>query len=69
MPLYVYRCDICGQEKEQLSMVDDRDRAPICMVWTPAAKRHAVRMHRVPAAAAFTIGGFNAKNGYSKGQA
>jgi putative FmdB family regulatory protein len=30
MPLYAYECDGCGQQRDDMRKVDDRERGPKC---------------------------------------
>lgn len=75
MPVYTFECPSCGAKLDVALSIKERDTQPIlCMVYecirkrSPArvSARHAARMKRVATAAAFTVGGFNAKNGYSR---
>lgn len=65
MPTYRFWCMICNAERE---VVQPYNAAP---PWCAAcesegAQPYPVRMVRQPSAPAFSVKGFNAKNGYSK---
>lgn len=71
MPIYLYRCPQCRTEREVLKQsVSDVFYGENCdkpgCVETVGRREIPTMMERVPTAASFTIGGYNAKNGYSK---
>jgi predicted nucleic acid-binding Zn ribbon protein len=63
MPRYDFKCDN-GHVREDVwvSMFRDAGEAPVPV---PPCEECGAAMHKQPAAPNFTIGGFNAKNGYS----
>lgn len=68
MPIYVYKCPTCGWTKEAIQLAADAP-TPMCESchWmTSTGRKIPTPMERVPTAAAFSVNGFNAKNGYSK---
>ena len=59
MPIYAYLCPDCGASYDLVRRMAD-DTIPVCHhCETPLERR--------PTAANFTITGYNAKNGYSRG--
>lgn len=61
MPRWVYKCPQCGGESTQaFANVEERDKT---VVLCEECDRFMVRQ---PAAPAFAVGGFNARNGYAK---
>jgi predicted nucleic acid-binding Zn ribbon protein len=65
MPTYVYRCDCCGETRDVVLRLSERD-TPVYCQGPNCTLTGLCRMTRVPTAASFTVQGFNAKNGYSK---
>lgn len=63
MPLYVYRCPACHHEVEEMRTVANRDNAPVCY---GLLDEPSIPMERVPTAAAFTVRGHSAANGYHR---
>lgn len=69
MPLYDWKCPTCGRVFEKVVVWDyeanhatpDDPEAVMCMICH-------VLCERLPAAPAFVVRGFNAKNGYSGGK-
>jgi putative FmdB family regulatory protein len=57
MPRYDFQCRTCGHVRELQARVEERHA--IC-------EKCYCLMERQPAAPAFTVTGYNAKNGYSK---
>jgi hypothetical protein len=70
VPIYVYKCPQCGDVREIVKLSPmDLFHAETCdkgCTQTIGTDTIPQILDRVPTAAAFTIGGFNAKNGYSK---
>lgn len=60
MPIYDYRCDKCGCEREYMEW---KASAP----YTRLCPRCDAVMQRQPSAPNVVVKGFSAKNGYSKG--
>lgn len=60
MPIYVYRCPVCGDVAEIVQRSNERVAPPCLAHPTPTW------MEPVTATANFTIKGYSAKNGYSK---
>lgn len=58
MPLYLFQCPKCGEVFELLR--------PLRESHDPIKHCGEEPMKRLPTTASFTVGGFNAKNGYSK---
>lgn len=62
MPLYEFRCDACGETMTRLlsnwqaATAMEKEICPFC-------KEGVLR--KQPSAPAFTVGGWNAKNGYA----
>lgn len=57
MPLFDYVCHKCGRKQEILQPLNGVNGVPTCCSYL---------MEKLPSAPAFTIGGYNAKNGYAK---
>lgn len=69
MPTYDFRCVKCGHVREQ--RYQSYAAMQIATDWgcgepSSTQKRCTGFMERLPSAPAFTVTGFNAKNGYSK---
>lgn len=72
MPLYDFKCERCCDVKTMYFLsFEDAERTS---VWCdnpnckPVVAGATCRMFRLPSAAAFTVKGYSAKNGYSKEQ-
>lgn len=74
MPIYEYQCNTCQRVEERFfgSQVEVQkyEQIPQPCKPNPGARASGIgkcagRLHRKPSAAAFTVGGFSAKNGYS----
>ena len=63
MPQYVFKCPVCGEEETLTLAMAQRDE---CMIYCRHEDGGVHRKQRVATTAAFTIGGFNAANGYAK---
>lgn len=67
MPVYVYRCPVCGNEKQLQRSIEKRDEPVVCGYGVKQHRTPAeVLMQRLPTSASFSVLGFNAKNGYSQ---
>lgn len=64
MPTYSYRCPECMYEFVKGTTVEGRDVKQPCL--RCAFSDLDVRCERIPDAPNFSVGGFSAKNGYSK---
>lgn len=64
MPRYSYRCPECMTVQEYTRTMQHRDAPVLCLVC--AFGDIDSHCERIPDAPAFTVTGFNAKNGYSK---
>lgn len=60
MPIWDYRCPICGRVKE------DQQRPPLCDHCDHPDSGQPALMEKLPAAASFIIKGYSAKSGYSR---
>lgn len=59
MPIFVFRCPVCGLERDYLLMPGKTEEPHVCF-------HCAAEMEKQPTAPNFTVQGFNAKNGYTK---
>ena len=57
MPLFDFYCHKCGRKVELLVRGEDNGGQPLCCGYL---------MNKLPSAPSFTVGGYNAKNGYAK---
>lgn len=64
MPIYVYRCPACDHRTEMLRPMNAAG-IPVCTECNRFGRPDS-EMEQVPTAASFTVGGYNARNGYSK---
>ena len=66
--MYTFECKKCGARRDEPLHLEERDTTGVFCRVCKSKGSHArgPRMVRVPTSAAFTIDGFNAKNGYSK---
>lgn len=65
MPHYEYRCPDCAAEFTLTRPIAERDDLTFC--FHCLGDDWFVYLQRVPSAPNFVIGGYNTKNGYSKG--
>jgi predicted nucleic acid-binding Zn ribbon protein len=61
MPIYLYKCQRCGKSEERFYA----SFKAMCLEPSVRCIDDGARMERVASAPAFTVGGYNAKNGYS----
>ncbi len=67
MPTYTYECSLCRRRQTRVRSIDHRDDTAFCMaVGETYMALCRGQLQRVADAPAFTVRGYNAKNGYSK---
>jgi predicted nucleic acid-binding Zn ribbon protein len=62
MPIYVFRCERCKQTEDRFY----QSFKHMCQEQAVRCIADGSRMERIPSGPAFTVEGFNAKNGYAK---
>ena len=63
MPIYTYKCTMCGQAKDEIFKLSERPDCIPCSCATDG--QHPTSMMLTPSLSSFVITGYRASNGYS----